>query len=156
VALDDLQRTLAASLAAGGAGGPQGYDPGAIERARKSLESKRRRAARHLLPHLRAALGDRWNERFHEHARGYTPEGLRHHVDDAWEFAETIVRAREPEIWPAAHDDLVLLRLCYARDVRASAGRIRERRGFFVGRLRTSPRGLVVRLPGGKILDVGW
>lgn len=156
MALDDLQRTLAASLAASGKGGPEGYDAGAIERVRKALESKRRRAARHLLPHLYAALGDLWNERFHEHARRYTPEGLRHHVDDAWEFAETIVRAREPEICPAAHDDLVLLRLHYARNVRAGAERIRERRGFFVGRLRTSPRGLVVRLPGGKILDIGW
>ncbi|HYO15029.1 MAG TPA: hypothetical protein VE685_17690 [Thermoanaerobaculia bacterium] len=154
--LDDLQRKLAASLAAGSEGGPEGYDAGAIERVRKSLESKRRRAVRHLLPRLRAALGDRWDDRFHEHARRYTPEGLLHHVDDAWEFAETIIRTREPDLWPAAHDDLVLLRLHYARDVRAGAERIRERRGFFVGWLRASPRRLVVRLPGGKILDVGW
>jgi hypothetical protein len=154
VALDDLQRKLAASLAAGSGSAPDGYDAGAIGRARDALESKRRRAASHLLPRLRAALGSRWDERFQAHARGYTPEGLLHHVDDAWELAESILRAREPELRRAAHDDLLLLRLRYKRNRKATAERIRERRGPFLAWLR-APREVVLRLPGGKTFFIG-
>jgi hypothetical protein len=154
VALDDLQRELAASLAAGSGGAPDGYDAGAIGRARKALESKRRRAAGHLLPRLRAALGSRWDERFQAHARGYTPAGLLHHVDDAWELAEMLLRAGEPELRRAAHDDLVFLRLRYMRNRKTAAERIRERRGPFLALLR-APCELVLRLPGGRTFFIG-
>src|SRR3954454_10187302 len=86
MALADLQRALAAGLTGRGPG-PEGMDPEALERARRGLESKRRRAASHLLPQLRGVLGPRWKDRFAEHARRYTPSGLLYHVDDAWELA---------------------------------------------------------------------
>ena len=141
--LADLQRDLAASLAAGAQNAPEGLSTAALDRARRALEAKRRQAARHLLPRLRATLGDRWEERFHAHAARYTPAGLLHHVDDAWELAETLAR-EDPALRNAALDDLLALRLRWARDRNTGAGRIREQRG------------LVVRLPGtrGKILSL--
>lgn len=145
--LADLQRDLAASLAAGARHAPEGLDATALGRARRALESKRRRAARHLLPRLHAALGDRWEERFHAHASRYTPAGLLHHVDDAWEMAETIAR-EDSALRNAALDDLLGLRLRWTRDRKADAGRIRERRGWIVAIRQGPPRRLVVRLPG--------
>ncbi|HEX9940726.1 MAG TPA: hypothetical protein VGG03_01820 [Thermoanaerobaculia bacterium] len=147
--LDELQRSLAASLA-GRQAAPEGCDLRALERARAALEAKRRRAAQHLLPRLRAALGAGWDRRFHEHARAYGPAGRLHHVDDAWELAEAILRERDPQLFPAAHDDLLALRLRWVRDRRADADRIRERRGPLVAITRTVPRRLIVRLAGGQ------
>ena len=93
-------------------------------------------------------------ERFAEHARRYNPSGQLHHVDDAWELAESLRREAGPDLAAAAHDDLVGLRLRYVRRRAPGAGRIRERRGLLVARLLTSPTGLVVRLPGagGRVL----
>jgi hypothetical protein len=145
--LADLQRNLAASLAAGSRHAPEGLDAPALGRARRALESKRRQAARHLLPRLHAALGDRWQERFHTHATRYTPAGLLHPVDDAWELAEGIAK-EDPALRNAALDDLLDLRLRWTRDPKADAGRIQERRGLMVATRRGPPRGLVVRLPG--------
>jgi hypothetical protein len=144
--LDELQRRLAASLARNGPA-PAGLDEGAVDRARRGLEAKRRRAAAHFLPRLRSALGDAWAARFHEHARRYNPDGMLHHVDDAWELAETLLRHPDPQVACAAHDDLVSLRLRFERDRQAGAERIRERRGPVVALMRT-PRLLVVRMPG--------
>lgn len=144
--LDELQRNLAASLT-GRRADPEGCDPRALDRARAALESKRRRAAGYLLPLLRAALGEDWSRRFHEHARAYNPAGMLHHVDDAWELASAILREGAPRLSSAAHDDLVSLRLRWVRDGKADAGRIRERRGFLLA-LTRSPRSIVLRLPG--------
>src|SRR6476469_2382745 len=99
--LADLQRRLAAGLTGRGPG-PEGVDPAALERARLGLESKRRRAAAHLLPRLRAALGVGWKDRFAEHAARYIPSGLLYHVDDAWELAETLARSPDREVVRAA------------------------------------------------------
>ncbi|HEV2845542.1 MAG TPA: hypothetical protein VG477_11895 [Thermoanaerobaculia bacterium] len=99
MALEDLQRNLAASLA-GGRRAPDGVDPKALERTRAALESKRRQAARRLLPRLHAALGPDWSRRFHQHAGIYSPAGMRHHVDDAWAFARRSC-ARAILAWPA-------------------------------------------------------
>lgn len=145
--LADLQRDLAASLAGRGPS-PPGCDERALDRARRSLESKRRRAVAHLLPRTRAALGTAWAERFHEHAGRYLPEGLLHHVDDAWELADTLKSAGDPRLRQAAHDDLAALRLRYVRDRKAGAGRIRERRGPFVAVIRSPTSALLVRSPG--------
>ncbi|HEX3554844.1 MAG TPA: hypothetical protein VIA62_16600 [Thermoanaerobaculia bacterium] len=149
--LADLQRDLAAALAGRGPG-PAGMEPGTLERARRSLQSKRRRAAGHLLPRLRQALGSAWAGRFGEHAEGYTPAGLLYHVDDAWELAATLARDPDPGIAAAARDDLVALRLRWTRRPRR-VDRIRERRGFHVALTRSPRRFLIVRLPGtpGKI-----
>lgn len=147
--LEELQKDLAASLAGRGPS-PEGLDERALERTRRSLESKRRAAAAHLLPHLRKALGDAWARRFHEHAGRYMPEGLLHHVDDAWELAETFRKTDEPEIRNAAQSDLTALRLRYVRDRKAGGDRIRERRGFLVALMRSPAPALVVRLPGGS------
>jgi hypothetical protein len=149
--LDDLQRNLAASLA-GRRTGPEGCDPRVLDRARAALESKRRRAAGHLLPRLRAGLGEDWSRRFHEHAQGYNPAGMLHHVDDAWELASAVRHDSDPRIAAAAHDDLISLRLRWVRDRKADAERIRERRGLLLARAR-SPRSIVLRFPGirGKV-----
>jgi hypothetical protein len=151
--LADLQRDLAASLA--GRAAPGIPDSPALARARRALLAKRRRAARHLLPRLHKALGDRWEERFHAHASHYNPTGLLHHVDDAWELAETIAR-EDPALRSAALDDLLTLRLRWVRNRKADAGRIQERRGLLVAIRRGPPRMLVVRLPGirGKTLSL--
>ncbi len=152
--LDDLQRDLAASLA-GRRSGPDGCDPRVLDRARAALESKRRRAAGHLLPNLRAALGENWSRRFHEHARVYNPAGMLHHVDDAWELASAIRREGDPRrIAAAAQDDLISLRLRWVRDRKADAERIRERRGILLAVTRP-PRSIVLRLPGvrGKVFS---
>jgi hypothetical protein len=145
--LADLQRDLAASLAGRGPS-PEGLDERALERTRRSLESKRRAAAAHLLPRVRKTLGDAWAQRFHEHAGRYIPDGLLHHVDDAWELAETCKTMREPEIRHAAQADLTALRLRYVRNPKAGGERIRERRGFLVALTRLPAPALVVRLPG--------
>jgi hypothetical protein len=145
--LADLQRDLAASLA--GRAAPGIPDSPALARARRALLAKRRRAARHLLPRLHKALGDRWEERFHAHASHYKPTGLLHHVDDAWELAETIAR-EDPALRSAALDDLLALKLRWTRDPKADAGRIRERRGPLVAIRRGPTRALVLRLPGAK------
>jgi hypothetical protein len=148
--LADLQRELAASLA-GRRAVPDGVDPEAHARARGSLEGKRRRAAGHLLPRLQSALGRSWVARFHEHAERYVPVGMLHHVDDSWAFAEQMLREaenRDPRLWRAAHDDLVSIKLRYARDPRQSALRIQERRGPLVVILGTPQRAVVVKLPG--------
>lgn len=153
--LADLQRELAASLAAGARYAPEGLDATALGRARRALESKRRQAARHLLPRLRAALGECWEERFHAHASRYAPAGLLHHVDDAWEMAEGIAR-EDPVLRSAALDDLLSLRLRWTRNRKEDAGRIRERRGLLVAIRRGPPRKLLVRLPGirGRVLSL--
>lgn len=152
--LDDLQRDLAASLA-GRRAGPAGCDPRVLDRARTALESKRRRAAGHLLPHLRTALKEDWSRRFHEHARAYNPAGMLHHVDDAWELASAVRREGDPRTAAAAQDDLISLRLRWVRDRNADAERIRERQGFLVA-VAGNPRKLILRLPGvrGKIFSL--
>lgn len=144
--LDDLQRNLAASLA-GRRDAPEGLDARALERTRTALEAKRRQAAFDLLPRLHQALGPEWTRRFHRHAAVYNPTGMRHHVDDAWAFAEAVLRERDPRLAGAARDDLLALRLRWARDQRRDADRIRERRGPVAGVMRLS-RKLIVRLPG--------
>jgi hypothetical protein len=146
VALDDLQRNLAASLA-GRRDAPEGFDARALERTRAALEAKRRQAALDLLPRLRQALGPDWSRRFHQHATVYNPAGMRHHVDDAWAFAEAVRREGDPRLAGAARDDLLAMRLHWVRDPKKDAGRIRERRGFVIG-VRRTPHRLVVRLPG--------
>jgi hypothetical protein len=149
--LAELQSSLAAALAGRGPG-PEEMDAAILERARRSLESKRRRAAAHLLPRLRGVLGLSWVTRFHEHAERYTPAGLLYHVDDAWELAENLAQGTDRGIAAAARDDLVTLRLRWIRRRHSRVGRVRERRGFLVT-LTRSPRCVIVRLPGtpGKI-----
>lgn len=147
MSLADLQKQLAASLAGQGET-PAGLEETAVDRARRSLESKRRRVAAHLLPRLRTALGDAWNPHFHEHAAAYNPTGMLHHVDDAWELTEMLRRHPDLQVARAAHDDLVMLRLRYQRDRHAEADRIRDRRGLVVGLLWTPVRRIVVRWPG--------
>ena len=148
--LAEFQKELAASLA-GRQPVPEGVDPEALARTRGSLEAKRRRAAGHLLPRLRTALGGTWVDRFHEHAERYLPVGMLHHVDDAWALAEAIERdahGRDPKLWRAAHDDLVSLRLRHVRNPKQVAMRIQERRGPLVAILGTPQRAVVVKLPG--------
>lgn len=149
MALADLQRELAAGLAGRGPG-PAGMDREILERARRSLESKRRRAAAHLLPGLRAALGTGWKDRFAEHAGRYTPSGLLYHVDDAWELAETLARSPDRRTAAAARDDLAMLRLRWVRGREDGAGRIRERRGPVIALVRRPVRLLVLRTPGAR------
>lgn len=145
--LADLQRELAASLA--GRETPGTLDSPALASTRRALLAKRRRAARHLLPRLHNALGKRWEERFHAHASHYNPMGLLHHVDDAWELAETIAR-EHPALRNAALDDLLALKLRWVRNRKEDAERIQERRGFLLAIRRGPPRALVLRLPGAK------
>lgn len=146
MALADLQRALAAGLTGRGPG-PGGMDPAALERARRGLESKRRRAAAHLLPRLRAALGSHWKEYFAGHAARYIPSGLLYHVDDAWELARSAAH-NEREIAAAARDDLAMLRLRWVRRRQGGIERIRERRGMVIALVRSPVRMLLVRLPG--------
>lgn len=144
MALADLQRHLAASLAGQGPG-PEGMDREVLERARRSLESKRRRAASHLLPRLHEALGITWKDRFAGHAARYTPCGLLYHVDDAWELALSLARDSDRRVAIAAREDLSELRLRWVRGRESEAGRIRERRGLMVAWVN----GIVVlKLPG--------
>lgn len=148
--LGDLQKSLAVSLTGRGLG-PEGCDEQALDQWRRSLESKRRRAAGPLLPRLRTALGLEWPARFHEHAAAYTPSGLLYHIDDAWEMAERLSGDPDPRIAGAAHDDLISLRLRYTRDRRArraNTDRIHERRSPLVAVMKTPSRLLVVRMPG--------
>ena len=150
--LADLQRRLAAGLTGRGPG-PEGMDGEALERARRGLESKRRRAAGHLLPRLRGVLGPRWKDRFTEHAGRYLPSGLLYHVDDAWELAETAAQNQERPVVAAARDDLAMLRLRWIRRREGGIERIQERRGPLIALVRGPVRLLLVRLPGaqGKI-----
>lgn len=144
--LADLQRDLAATLSGRGPG-PQGMDPQALARARRGLESKRRRAVAHLVPRLRAALGEGFADRFRRHATAYAPAGLLPAVDDAWELAASLARDPEPAVAVAARDDLAILRLRWVRK-EAGTGRFRERRGPLIVRIHT-PRPLVLlKLPG--------
>src|SRR5436305_9595297 len=147
MALADLQRALAAGLTGRGPG-PEGMDSETLERARRGLESKRRRAAAHLLPRLRAALGAHWKEYFAGHAARYLPTGLLYHVDDAWEMARTAVRSNDREIASAARDDLAMMRLRWVRCSQSGIERIQERRGMVIVRVRRPVRLLVVGLPG--------
>ena len=148
MALGELQRDLAVRLA-NRQPAPEGFDSGAFAWAQDSLEAKRRRAAGHLLPRLRNALGTSWVLRFRDHAERYMPAGMLHHVDDAWAFAEAIERGTfDPDLRRAAQDDLVLLRLRYVRDPRQDTHRIRERRGPLLAVLHTPQRAMVVKLPG--------
>ena len=128
----------------------QSFDTGAFAWAQGALEVKRRRAAAHLLPRLRNSLGAQaWVTLFHEHVARYTPAGMLHHVDDAWAFAESIERTtQDSDIYLAAQDDLVSLRLRYVRDPKQQAFRIRERRGPLLAMLHTPQRAMVVKLPG--------
>ncbi|HTQ79772.1 MAG TPA: hypothetical protein VMM92_07235 [Thermoanaerobaculia bacterium] len=147
--LAELERSLAASLAGRGEG-PAGCDPGALARARSGLVAKRRRAAAHLLPRTAAALGEAWEARFAAHALGYLPQGLLYHVDDAWELARRLAGPANPTpLRQAARDDLVTLRLRYARRPRSSVHRIRERRAPLLALVHTPRRSLVVRGLGG-------
>src|SRR5947209_5919230 len=134
--LVDLQRSMAAALAGRGPG-PEGMDEETRGPARRSLQSKRRRAAGHLLPRLQMALGSAWSGRFAEHAALYIPAGLLHHVDDAWELAATLARDPDPGIAAAARDDLVALRLRWTRRRRPGAGRVRARRGPLIALLKS-------------------
>ena len=145
--LADLQRDLAAGLTGRGPG-PEGMDRRVLERARCGLESKRRRAASPLVSRLREVLGAHWSKRFAQHAAGYTPSGLLYHVDDAWELAESLSRDPDRAITIAARDDLALLRLRWVRRSGSEAGRIRERRGPWIARVRSPVPLLMVRLPG--------
>ena len=155
--LEDLQRELAAALT-GREKAPVGVNPDALERTRRSLESKRRSAAAHLLPRTRAALGATWAERFRQHATQYTPDGLLHHIDDAWELAETLEHVPDPVLAQAAHDDLTHLRLRYTRDRNARADRISERRAPLVAVVHTPTPTLIVRGPGapGRVWTLRW
>lgn len=147
--LGDLQRDLAVRLASCQPA-PEGFDTGAFAWAQNALEAKRRRAAGHLLPRLRNSLGTQtWVTLFHEHIAGYTPAGMLHHVDDSWAFAESIERStQDSDVYLAAQDDLVSLRLRYVRDPKQKAFRIRERRGPLLAMLHTPQRAMVVKLPG--------
>jgi hypothetical protein len=155
--LEDLQRELAAALT-GREKAPVGVNPEALERTRRSLESKRRSAAAHLLPRTRAALGATWAERFRQHAATYAPDGQLHHIDDAWELAETLEHTPDPTLCQAAHDDLIHLRLRYTRDRNARADRIRERRAPLVAVVHTPTPTLIVRGPGagGRVWTLRW
>jgi len=149
--LADLQKSLASSLT----GSVRAADPAPEglaedERARRGLIAKRRQAATHLLPRLRAALGPVWAECFDDHAEGYAPHGLLDHIDDAWELAETFNRGPDLHLAIAAHDDLVFLRLRYARTRKTGAHRIQERRAPLVALVRIPIRHLVVRMPGAE------
>jgi hypothetical protein len=84
--LADLQRALAASLT-GRSAPPAGCSTSSIERARRALAAKRRRAVRQLLPRTAAALKDRWDDCWQPHCDHYAPSGMLYHVDDAWELA---------------------------------------------------------------------
>jgi hypothetical protein len=145
--LADLQRALAAGLTGRGPG-PEGMDPEALERARRGLESKRRRAAAHLLPRLRAALGSQWKDRFADHAARYVPAGLLYHVDDAWEFGQAAARGPERAVASAARDDLAMMRLRWVRRSQGGIDRIQERRGMVIARVRSPVRMVLVRMPG--------
>jgi len=153
--LADLQRALAAGLTGRGPG-PEGMDPETLERARRGLESKRRRAAAHLLPRLCAALGSHWKEYFAAHAARYIPIGLLYHVDDAWELARIAVSDQKREIAAAARDDLAMLRLRWVRKSPSGIERIQERRGMVIARVRSPVRLVLIRLPGrdGKVLRI--
>ncbi|HEX3532120.1 MAG TPA: hypothetical protein VH988_34100 [Thermoanaerobaculia bacterium] len=148
--LADLQKSLAAGLAGPTQGdpAPEGLAGSAVERTRRALIAKRRQAAAHLLPRLRVALGPAWAERFEEHAEHYAPCGLLYHVDDAWQLAETVTRGLDLHLAIAAHDDLVFMRLRYARTRTSGAHRIQERRAPLVALVRIPIRHLIVRMPG--------
>ncbi len=149
--LADLQKSLAAGLLSAHHPAPEGLAEAAVARSRRALIAKRRQAVAHLLPRLRAALGTAWNDRFVRHAETYAPSGLLHHVDDAWQLAATVVHdsgTADRPLAAAARDDLVLLRLRYARDRKAGAHRIHERRSPLIALVRTPVRQLIVRMPG--------
>jgi hypothetical protein len=142
--LGGLQRDLSHQSAV------QSFDTGMFSWVHGSLETKRRRDAGHFLPRLRNSLGAKtWVDLFHEHAARYTPAGMLQSVDDAWAFAESIERTtQDPDVYLAAQDDLVALRLRYVRDPKQKAFRIRERRGPLLAMLHTPQRAMVVKLPG--------
>ena len=146
--LADVQKSLAAGLTGRAASAGLAPDDRAVERMRRALVAKRRQAAAHLLPRLRAALGPAWARRFADHAARYTPGGLLHHVDDAWELAAAACREPDRRLADAAHDDLVFLRLRFSRRPAAGVRRIRERRAPLVALVHAPIRCLMVRLPG--------
>jgi hypothetical protein len=172
--LAELQLALAASLTGRPAAPPpEGCAAGAVARARAALEAKRRRAVRHLLPRTSAALRRGFEECFRQHAGRFTPSAMLYHVDDAWELAARLAAgaagparlpgdgdqggggpgawggwAAAPEVRAAARDDLVELRLRYARRRRPGSGRIGERRGPLLAWISTPRPMLVLRLPG--------
>jgi len=122
----EIQRALAASLA-GHAPPPPGFDPDQVAAAARSLGSKRRGAAAHLLADTRRALGKDWRPSFDRHARAYAPAGLLYHVDDAWEFARTMSRNADAVIRQAARADLRRLGRRYRRSARSGPLRVQAR-----------------------------
>ncbi len=160
--LAEQQLQLAALLAGRGTAG-KGLEGEALERTRRSLVHKRRRAAAHLLPHLARRLGAGFAPLFADHAARYSPSGLLQHVDDAWELAEVTARAGgrgeaagRAEVRAAARDDLALLRLRYRRDPAKGLERVAPREGWVVVLLRKPRLRLAVRLPGraGRVIWV--
>lgn len=112
--LEALQRQLAASLV-GAEAPPPVCRPGEVARAGRALVEKRRRAAAHLLPALRRALGGAWPAVFASHVRNYRPTGLRYHLDDAWVFARSRARTGDPVVRRAAAEDLKRLARRFGR-----------------------------------------
>ena|SRR5688572_9132389 len=126
--LPELQRALLASLTGAGPSHPTaGLDARQLARARQALMLKRARAAEHLLPMLREALGKEWFALFAAHARNYTAAGMLYHVDDAWMFALVQQRQGFARVVEAARADLERLGRRYLRNDKLGALRIRER-----------------------------
>jgi hypothetical protein len=123
--LAELQAAVASALRGGVP--PAGVDAVRLAHARRALAGKRSRAAARLLPELQAELGQNWRAAFRVHAGVYSPCGLLHHIDDAWQFALAMRDHTAAGVRLAAARDLRRLRGQFLRSRRRDAHRIRVR-----------------------------
>lgn len=123
-----------------GDGFPESVNARKAAAASRSLWRKRMRAVQAAWPALAIALADDFEPRFETFARAVPPPATGWGLTDGLAFARSLPRA---ELSGDARVELLLARAAVAT---ARDGRVRDRRGVFVGALalREPPRILVV------------
>ncbi|HWN31876.1 MAG TPA: hypothetical protein VNP03_03990 [Pseudonocardia sp.] len=130
------QAALVAALVAG-APVPPGFDERLVGAAERSLRRKRAGEVAAAWPHLAAALGDRWTDRFARWARGRPSQGA---LRDGWDLAREL--AFLGELPPLGRTELAVREVTARYDGRRAP---RPRRWPAV---RVAPGGVVVGVLG--------
>ena len=119
---------------------PEGVDAAKAAAASRSLWRKRMRSVQSAWPALAIGLGEEFERRFEAFARAVAPPAV------GWGFTDGLAFARSLPRRELTGDARVELLLARAVAVTRRGGRVRERRGLFLGALavREPPRILVV------------
>jgi hypothetical protein len=117
---------------------PDGFAARKAAAASRSLWRKRMRGVQSAWPALELALGEGFEARFEAYARSAAPPAAGDGFTDGLEFARTLSRA---DLTGDARVELLLARAV----VSGRAGRLRDRRGVFLGAIALrEPRRLLV------------